>query len=172
MAKTSDRASRPEAWWDQLLPSQIGGDVIVAKIGANAHGVAVGKNIQQTVDSKLGAMTQEDRQVIEQRLADLDKAVDQARGQLDPATATIADFQKKSLRGELSKTGDGQTPNASTLMTAADWLLDNLPQAAGAIVGLFTTPAVGKVVGKAGDIAVQWAKQRFGHGDAAKTYAS
>jgi hypothetical protein len=41
-------------------------------------------------------------------------------------------------------------------------LLDSVPQIAEVLTSLFATPAVGKVVGKAGEVAVGWVKQRFG----------
>jgi hypothetical protein len=65
------------------------------------------------------------------------------------------------LAGELTKTGDGEQPSASTITQIGNWLLDNLPPIAEALTGLFATPAVGRVIGRAGDAAVTWARQRF-----------
>ena len=42
-----------------------------------------------------------------------------------------------------------------------DWLLDNLPAIGEALGALFALPAVGRVVGKAGEGAVKWVTQRF-----------
>jgi len=44
-----------------------------------------------------------------------------------------------------------------------DWLLDNLPAIGEALGTLFALPAVGRVVGKAGEAAVKWVQQRFGN---------
>jgi hypothetical protein len=74
----------------------------------------------------------------------------------------MAEFQLKLLQGELAKTGEGETPSASTITQVGDWLLDNVPQIAEILTGLFATPAVGRVVGKAGKVAVEWVKKRFG----------
>jgi hypothetical protein len=45
-----------------------------------------------------------------------------------------------------------------------DLLLDSVPQITNAMANLFATPAVGRVVGKAGETAVTWVKRRFGGG--------
>jgi len=148
-------------WWSEL-PSKVGGDMIVANVGAGAQGVAVGKQLAGISQFTQGALTPDDRQIIEQRLAGVETALAQVRDQLDPAKAAMADFQIKLLRGELVKTGENETPSASAITQVGDWLLDNLPDIAEAVVGLFATPAVGKVVGKAGQAAIQWARRRFG----------
>lgn len=158
MPKTT-RAQNKKAWWDELLPN-VGGDVIVGKVGAGAKNVAIGKNIQQTIESTLGAITPNDRQVIDQRLAAVNAALEKSK--LDSKTASMAEFQIKLLGAELQKTKENETPSASTITQVGDWLLDNVPQIAETVVGLFATPAAGKVVGKAGEIAIKWAKQRFG----------
>jgi hypothetical protein len=148
-------------WWDNI-PAQIGGDVIIGQVGAGATGVAIGKNITQTVYDVLGAPTPDDKQVIEQKLSEAATAVQELREQLDAQTATMAEFQLKLLQGELTKTEEGETPSASTITQVGDWLLDNVPQIAEILTGLFATPAVGRVVGKAGEVAVEWVKKRFG----------
>jgi hypothetical protein len=152
-----------QAWWDQI-PVHAGGDVIVGTVGAGSTGVAIGKNIAQTVTQVLGEPTPDDRQVIEQQFAQVRAALHQAGGQLDPATANMAQFQVNLLQGELTKTEPGEVPSASTITQVGDWLLDNVPQIAEALVSLFATPAVGKVVGLAGELAVTWVKARFGTG--------
>ena len=150
-------------WWDQLpaSPPQAGGDVIIAHIGAGARGVAVGKQITQTIYDALGPPTPDDRQVIEAKLAAVMAALHAARASLDPATAAIAEFQIKLLQGEMVKTGEGETPSASTITQVGDWLLANVPPAASVLSALFATPAAGKIMGKAGESAVAWARQRF-----------
>jgi hypothetical protein len=148
-------------WWDNI-PAQIGGDVIIGQVGAGATGVAIGKNITQTVYDVLGAPTPDDKQVIEQKLSEATATVQELRKQLDAATATMAEFQLKLLQGELTKTEEGETPSASTITQVGDWLLDNVPQIAEILTGLFATPAVGRVIGKAGEVAVEWVKKRLG----------
>jgi hypothetical protein len=68
----------------------------------------------------------------------------------------------KLLEGELTKTEEGQSPSASAITQIGDWLLGNVPSVAEALASLFATPAVGKVVGKAGEAAVEWVRARFG----------
>ena len=74
----------------------------------------------------------------------------------------MAEFQLKLLQGELTKTDKDETPSASTITQVGDWLLDTIPSIAESLISLFATPVVGKIVGKAGEVAVKWVKQRFG----------
>lgn len=152
---------QPSHWWNQV-PANIGGDVIVADIGAGATGVAVGKNISQTVYGVLGAAQPNDKQVVEQKIAEVSTALHGLQADVDVQKAAMAEFQLKVLGGELAKTGEKETPSANTIIQIGDWLLDNVPEIAGAITSLFATPAVGRVVGKAGEAAVAWLKKRFG----------
>ncbi len=158
MAESSDR----QPWWENV-PLQAGGDVIIAQIGDNARNVAAGKNITQAVYSTLGPPQPEDKEVIEQKIAQVSQAIDKLQGQIDASTAAMAQFQMKLLQGELTKTGKDEAPSATTITTVGDWLLDQIPALAEVITGLFATPAVGRVVGKAGEIAVKWLKMRFGN---------
>lgn len=156
MAKNTDMP-----WWDKL-PSNIGGDAIIANVGAGAQNVAVGKNIQQTVISTLGAPTPNDKQLIEQKFAELNSTLAK-QPQVPPDTKKMAEFQIKLLQGELTKTDPKETPSASTITQVGDWLLDNVPSIAETVIGLFASPPVGKVVGKAGELAIKWAKTRLGN---------
>jgi hypothetical protein len=152
---------KKKPWWDEL-PAYVGGDVIIGEVGAGAKGVAIGKNITQAIYDTLGEPTPDDKQVVEQKLSEVTAALQEVRGQLDTATANMAEFQVKLLQGELTKTEEGEMPSASTITQVGDWLLDSIPQIAEILTGLFATPAVGKVVGKAGEVAVRWVKKRFG----------
>jgi hypothetical protein len=151
-------------WWDQLPPS-VTGDAIVANINSS-HDVAIGKNIQQTIISSLGAPTPGDKQIIEQKFSELGDTLGKLGGQVDANTKKMAEFQIKLLQGELTKTDPKETPSASTIVQVGDWLLDNVPSMAEAVVGLFATPAVGKIVGKAGEAAIQWTRNRLGKASA------
>ena len=157
----AEDAEIQQDWWNNI-PAQIGGDVIIGHVGAGATGVAIGKNITQAIYDTLGEPTPDDRQVIEQKLSEATAAVQEIREQLDSATATMAEFQLKLLQGELTKTEEDETPSASTITQIGDWLLDNVPQVAEILTSLFATPAVGRVVGRAGEVAVEWVKKRFG----------
>jgi len=159
------------AWWEDVGRTinvrnvrsvQAEGDVIIGYAGAGATGVAIGKDITQSVYGVLGEPTPDDRGIIERELAEAAAAVRGLRGQLDAATATMAEFQLELLQGELTKTEEGQAPSASTITRVGDWLLDNVPPMAEILADLFATPAVGRVVGKAGQAAVDWVRRRFG----------
>ncbi len=151
-----DTPAAPAAlWWDSIQPTELPaarGDVIVANI-SNSNTVAAGKNITLT----LGAPAPDDRQVI---AAGLTALADSIAG--DGPQAQIARLQLKLLQGELTRADEGVKPDSATIIEAAGWLLDNAPQAAGALRALFALPAVGRVMSKAGDAALLWARQRFG----------
>jgi hypothetical protein len=161
-------AQNKRLWWNEL-PREwadrgpVDGDVIIVHMGNHAQNVAVGKNITQTIYAMLGEPEPDDREVIEQKLGDLKKTLQASSSQLDAAIAQMADMQLKLLHGELVKTGDNETPSANTITTIGDWLLDNVPTIVEALVDLFATPAVGRVVGKAGEEAVKWVKNRLGN---------
>lgn len=150
-----------KAWWDQL-PDKIGGDVIVVELGDNARNVAAGKNVTQSVYKIVGEPAPDDKQVIEQKLSEVMATFGAIRGQLDAATSQTAEIQMAVLEGELTKTEEDEVPSASTITMIGDWLLDNIPEMAEILASLFATPAVGKVVAKAGEAAVRWVKKRFG----------
>ena len=147
-------------WWEEL-PASVGGDIIVGEIGAGARGAAIGKNITQTVYEMLGRPTLDDKQLIEQKFAELSASLQTLQEQLDPVTAKMAEFQVTLLKGELTRTEEGEKPSVNTITQVGDWLLDNVPAIAEVLTNLFATPAVGKVVGKAGEVAVGWIKKRF-----------
>lgn len=153
----SETLERP--WWEDVS-IQSGGDVIIGQVGAGAKGVAIGKN--QAVYGTLGEPVPSDKQVIEKQFAQVTAALQKLQGQMDANTAKMAEIQLKLLQGELTKTDKDETPSASTITQVGDWLLDSIPSIAETLTSLFATPAVGKVVGKAGEAAIKWVKQRFG----------
>jgi hypothetical protein len=153
-------AKDQEAWWE-AIPSYVGGDAVIATVGAGASNIAIGKNITQTIYDTLGEPTPDDKDTIKRKFAEVSAALEKARDQIEVNTARMAEFQLGLLAGELEKTEEEQAPSASTITQVGDWLLDNVPEIAEVITGLFATPAVGRVVGKAGEVAVQWLKGRF-----------
>jgi hypothetical protein len=152
-----------EPWWSQLpggdAATAAGGDVIIATIGAGATGVAVGKNISQQIQTTLGPATPSDPQLIEQAVQQVSDALKDAA--LDGAIKPVADFQLGLLKGELLKT-EGALPSANTITGVGGWLLQQAPVLRPALAGLFGLPATGRVLIRAGDAAVTWAKQTFG----------
>lgn len=148
--------------WGDNLPPKVGGDAIVVQVGAGASGVVIGKNITQTTYNSVGEPAPDDRQVIEQKITEVSAALHQTRAQLDAHIAAMAEFQLKLLHGELTKTQENEIPSANTIIQVGDWLLTHTPQLGETLVGLFATPAAAKVVGKAGEMAVTWVKERLG----------
>jgi hypothetical protein len=164
----------PKKWWEALAANDqgltglgsldaagAGGDVIIGIVGAGASDVAVGKNIRQQIYKIVGAPTPDDKQLITQKLAEVDAALASQASAVEAAKMQMAQSYLELLRGELLKTGEGETPSAGAITLVGNWLLDNIPEIAEALTGLFATPAVGRVVGKAGEAAVTWVKQRF-----------
>jgi len=158
--------TKTQPWWEQasnavgsLDASNAAGDVIIAFVGAGAKNVAAGKNITQTVTEVLGPPTPDDKKQIAEGFT---KLLDALAGlQLDEATADRARTRIEILQEELAK-ADDDVPNAGTIIKMGDWLLNNLPAIGEALGTVFALPAIGRVVGKAGDAAVKWVQQRFG----------
>ncbi len=144
---------------DKVMGHKASGDVIVATVGAGAKNVAIGKNIQQTIND-LGAPTPADQQAIEKQFERLFALLNSPT--LDPRKAGRAEAELENLKGELTKTADSETPNASTISRVGDWLLANVPELAQAVTELFGLPAVAKVLAKAGEAALAWWQERFG----------
>jgi hypothetical protein len=158
--------NRPAPWWESLPPTA-GGDNIIAVIGNDATGVAVGHHISQQVRASLGPPTPTDKEEIESRLAAVLAALDSASAKVAAPTRETAKIQLEVLGGELTKTGEHEVPNGNTITKLGGWLLDNVPDIAEALTSLFATPAVGRVVGRAGDAAITWVRGRFGQRSAA-----
>jgi len=161
-------ANKTQPWWEQVSnaigsvdASNAAGDVIVAVVGAGARNVAVGKNITQTVAEVLGPSAPDDAAQVKQGFAALLAAL--ARLPVDAASAERAKMRIELLQEELTR-GDAETPNAGTITSMGDWLLNNLPALAGPLATLFALPAVGRVLGRAGEPAVKWVQQHFGNG--------
>ncbi len=154
-----DKVMGDKVQGDKVQGHKATGDVIVATVGAGSQNVAVGKNIQQIIN-QLGAPTPADKQAIEKQFERLFALLNSPT--LDPRKAGRAEAELENLKGELTKTADGEIPNASTISRIGDWLLANVPELAQAVTELFGLPAVGRVLGKAGEAAVAWWKARFG----------
>lgn len=152
-------------WWNQVGDNSIGGldidtnggDVIIANIGPGSKNVAVGKNITQQIYAALGEPTPDDAQIIAEQFEALAANLQNVQEQ----TRSIAEMQLDLLKGELSKTDEAETPSASTITKVGDWLLGNAPELVEDLTTLFGLPAVGKVLGKAGEAAINWARGRF-----------
>ena len=109
--------------------------------------------------------TPDDKAIITEKLAGVEAtlATEDGTGG-DSMLSQMAQFQLRLLTGELSKVEEGEIPSAITITQIGDWLLDNLPGMAETLTSLFATPAVERVVGKAGKVAIAWLRQRFGDG--------
>jgi hypothetical protein len=166
-AEEMSKEEETRRWWDELpadwasKPS-VGGDVVIVHIGDHARNVAAGKNVTQTIYGMLGEPQPDDRQVIDRKFTEVSQALQVTRGQLDATMAQMAEVQLKLLQGELAKTEEEETPSANTITMVGDWLLDNVPTLVEALTSLFATPAVGRVMGKAGEAAVKWVRERLG----------
>ena len=156
-------------WWDSLPEAivdfqagDIDGDVVIASVGAGAQNVAIGKNITQAIYETMGEPTPDDGQIIQDGLAQVESALAEAEGQIGASAAKMAGGILAQIENELLKTGEDESPNAAIITQMGDLLLDSVPRITDALANLFATPAVGRVMGKAGETAVTWARRRFG----------
>src|SRR5690606_27614971 len=109
-----------------------------ATVGAGASNVAVGKGITQQIYQLVGPPTPDDGQVITQKLDAVEAAL-ASLGEADAAARQTAALQLQLLRGEMTKTGDGDVPSASAIVLAGSWLLDNVPVLIDPLTHLFAT---------------------------------
>ncbi|MFN8488263.1 MAG: CHAT domain-containing protein [Caldilineaceae bacterium] len=146
---------------DEVHGDKIAGDKFFTKVEGSIQGtgnVIGSKNVSVNV----GSPTPDDRKMIEAQFNQLQAMLQQMSGSLDATKLQMAQFQLPLLQDELMKTGANEQPSATTITRIGEWLLTNLPEIGAALVSLFTTPAVGKVVNKAGGSASEWLKKRFG----------
>ncbi len=168
-AEADMSAGKGQNWWDNLPDTtgnfssgDIDGDVIIATVGAGAKNVAVGKNITQAIYETLGEPTPGDKQIIQAQVAQVKAALKQTMAGMGESAANMAQGMLAQIEQELLKTGQDETPNATTITQMSDLLLNSVPQITEALANLFATPAVGRVVAKADEAAVIWVKERFG----------
>ncbi len=161
-------------WWNQLpnVPQSIAGidtginksvsnrDVIIANVGSGSKNVAVGKNITQIITEIIGEAQADDGALISSQIQKVVEALNST--DIDPRTAGKAEANIELLAEELGKASDDDPPAAKSIIRVGDWLLDNVPEITQAISELFGMPAVGRVLGRAGDAAIEWACKRFG----------
>ena len=148
---------RIQPWWEGISV-EAEGDVIIGFAGAGAQQTTIGKEITII----LGEPKLSDERSIGDSLAETEAALRRLEGDLEPQIMMMSEFQMRLLRGELAKVGDSDRPSANTIVQVGDWLLDNVPQLGVDLQRLFATPAVGRLLGRAGDETVVWAKERFG----------
>jgi len=148
-------SKKSEPWWEEI---PVSGDVVVVSIGDYARNVAAGKDVTQIVRNVLGEPTATDRQEIDASFAELKQKLADLEG-LTTKQLVLAEDRLEVLEKELTK--EDESPHASVIRQAGDWLLENIPEIAEALASLFATPAVGRVIGKAGAMAITWVKTRF-----------
>jgi len=134
-------------------------DIVIGTVGAGAKNAVVGQGNRQTIYES-GAPVPDDQQALEEHFARLFALLNSPT--IDPRKAGRAESNLETLKAELTKVADGETPSATTITRLGDWLLDNVPELTQALTELFGLPTVAKVLGKAGDAAVQWWKGRLG----------
>ncbi|MBV7334917.1 hypothetical protein KFU94_43095 [Chloroflexi bacterium TSY] len=159
-------------WWDRLSTagismdnlhlSDIEGDVIIANIETGSRNIATGKQITQTLYETIGEPTPNDKQIIQNGLAEVKSTLEESTPEIGKSTTQMAEGLLIQVEAELLKTDEDEMPNAAIITGIGDLLLNHVPQIDTALTNLFATPAAGRVVGKAGEDAVEWVKTRFG----------
>jgi len=137
-------------------PLNVGGDYIVANIGANSGQVAVGKNIHQVQQVGSGnQVTEADLKQVQQLFAELKQQIEL---QSPPDKKEAALERVTELQEEVTS----QKPAVSTFEYVRNWFLKNAPSLAGAVASVVLNPIVGKVVEAGGTIAADQLKHLFG----------
>jgi CHAT domain len=134
-------------------------DIVIGVVGAGAKNAVVGQGNRQTIYES-GAPKPDDSQALEDHFARLFALLNSPT--IDPRMAGRAESNLETLKAELTKDTDNETPSAATISRLGDLLLDNVPDLTQALTELFGLPTVAKVLGKAGDAALQWWKGRLG----------
>jgi hypothetical protein len=133
----------------------VGGDYIVANIGANSGQIAVGKNIHQVQQIGSGnQVTEADLKQVQQLFAELKQQIEL---EAPPDKKDAALERVTELQEEVSS----PKPALSTFEYLRNWFLKNIPSLAGAVTAVVVNPIVGKVVEAAGTIAAGQLKHLF-----------
>ncbi len=137
-------------------PPSVGGDYIVANIGANSGQVAVGKNIHQVQQVGSGnQVTEDDLKQVQQLFAELKQQIELH----SPPDKKDAAMERVS---ELQEEVKSDKPAISTFEYVRNWFLKNVPSLAGAVASVVLNPIVGKVVEAGGTIAANQLMHLFG----------
>ena len=149
-------AEQKKSWWDSI--NWVGGDNIQVSIGDHATNVVAGKNIAQAVRDAFGESADADNKEVQEELSKLKQAIQNSN--LSMTLRAVAEYNANLLEQELTK--PEETPEPGVIQQAGNWLFDNLPDIAEAVISLFASPAVVKVLAKAGDGVLKWVRTRFG----------
>ncbi|MEM7539654.1 MAG: hypothetical protein AAF639_46290 [Chloroflexota bacterium] len=174
-----------------LATGDIGGDVIIATVSGGAKNVAIGKNITQSVQEILGAPTPDDGPEVTRAIDEVSAKLKSLEAEIGAGMVKMASSMWQQIAAEVEKAskqqnasggaaggntsgqgsgqGSGQSsgnastePNGEVIKSMGETLLDSLPQLTGALASFFATPAVGRIVGMAGEALVAWIKEKFG----------
>lgn len=145
---------------ETIYGHKIGGDAVIATVGAGAKNVAVGKTISQQVTEGPAAPTPDDLPLITAALNQVASALTTLA--LDENRRGRAEQALEDLQTELTKSAPEEEPDGKTIVKMGERLLELAPPLIEALAALFATPAVAKVLGKAGAAALTWVKKRFG----------
>jgi len=148
-------SKKQRRWWEEI---PISGDVVVVQIGDHAREIAAGKDVR-LIREVLGEPADADYRAIEAALDDLRARLSKIED-WESAQRVLAEDRVQILEEELAN--QGQAPDMSRVSRAVDWLLDNIPDMAEALLSFFANPAVGRIIGKAGSAGVEWVRKRFG----------
>lgn len=131
--------------------TNVRGNVVSGEVHGNVSYSNVETNIQQGLTAQELAQIQQLFQPVRETIAHAD---------LPENKRILGQEYADQLEKEITK--KDEPPDESIIKVAGNWLLDNIPEIAGALTDLFVNPVVGKVVQGAGRVASDWVKQRFG----------
>jgi hypothetical protein len=123
---------------------------------ANIWGQVDAENF--VVGTQFNYGTQEELKVLLNQFKDLQEFIDTQS--LSLADRKMADKDLATLKKELTT----EKPDGEVIKTVGERLLATVPTVLGLLASLFASPVVVQVVTAAGNVAVEWAKARFGTG--------
>lgn len=123
-------------------------------------GGQVGQLAGRDIINKQGVsfnMSTGDQQIVQKLFSDVRSQLDEQP--LSKSDHTQAEQHLNTLEQQFTAS---KPPDAEAIKRSGSGLLDKVPGIAGALVTLFSNPIVGKIVELAGDVAVDWVKNRLG----------
>lgn len=147
------------SWIDRVvdkLPASTAGQTVVGYIGGNPTMAAVGVNIVQVAHQVLGDPKPSDAREIANALQELRAELQRLAPRLNEKNRYLAEDKISTIEKELTE--HPASPSGDLIRAAGDWLVQNVPELAHAVLSIFLPEPVGRVIAKAGGATIEWIK--------------